>query len=133
MLCGCSNIQTLEFENQIMFKMLKFYTHSCPNVYFNIFMYVCIYVYRRFRCVQFTHKTVTSLRYLLLLLHKAEKLSVCLCHAANLVISAWISSEPGLCNSCVSRHKQVFFNLSVSALCWTHERLKGIAVAPFCL
>ena len=27
----------------------------------------------------------------------------------------------------------LFFFKSVSALCWTHERLKGTAVIPFCL
>ena len=48
------------------------------------------------------------------------------------VISAWIDSGLGLCDSCVLWHEQVCFYKSVSALCWAHECLKGTAVAPFC-
>ena len=59
-------------------------------------------------------------------------LSVRLCHAANsVIISAWIGSGLGLCDSCVPGHEQVCFFKSVSVLCWAHKRLKGTAVAPF--
>ena len=60
--------------------------------------------------------------------------SVCIfpCHAANSVISAWIDSGLGLCDSCVLWHEQVCFYKRVSALWWVHECLKGTAVTPFC-
>ena len=48
-------------------------------------------------------------------LYKAEKPPVRLCHAANSVISAWIGSGLGFCDSCVLWYEQVCFYKSVSA------------------